>query len=124
MSVRALQLMEERDVVGHVRKVAPVFQAALQSFADHPLVGEVRGVGLLGAIELVADKATGKAFDPAQRVGFYCSDRGQAHGLINRPIVDSMAFCPPLIIEPAQIEELFARFAKALDETWAWVQKG
>jgi 4-aminobutyrate---pyruvate transaminase len=124
VAVRNLELMERRDLLGHVRRVGPRLQEGLRAFAGHPLVGEVRGVGLIGAVELVADKATGKPFDPAQRVGMYCVERAQAHGLILRPMVDSIGFCPPLIIEGEQIDELLGRFAKALDETHAWVRKG
>jgi 4-aminobutyrate--pyruvate transaminase len=124
VAVRTLELMAERDVLGHVQRVAPHFQARLREFADHPLVGEVRGVGLVGGIELVADKAAKTPFDPKQRVGFYLVERAQAHGLIVRPLVDTIAFCPPLIIEEAQIDEMMARFSRALEETRAWVDQG
>ncbi|HEX9841142.1 MAG TPA: aspartate aminotransferase family protein [bacterium] len=124
VGLRTLELMEERRIVEHVREVAPRFQEGLRAFAEHPLVGEARGVGLLGGLELVADQATKQPFDPAQRVGMYCAERAQAHGLIVRPMVDTIGFCPPLIIDAAQIDELFARFGQALDETQAWVRRG
>ena len=124
VAVRTLELMEERGVLEHVRTVAPAFQARLRAFADHPLVGEARGVGLLGALELVQNKETRASFDPAQKVGAYLVERAQEQGLIIRPLVDSIAFCPPLIIDEGQIETLFDRFGQALESTWAWVRKG
>lgn len=122
VAVRTLELMEERKILDHVRRMASVFQERLHSFADHPLVGETRGVGLLGAIELVADKSTKKPFQSAQGVGAFCSSRAEENGLIIRAMGDSAAFCPPLIITESEIQEMFDRFAKALDETEIWIR--
>ena len=80
-------------------------------------------MGLIGAAELVADKAAKRPFHPTQAVGAYCSGRAEVHGLIVRAMVDSIAFCPPLIITESEIDEMFNRFAKALDETEMWVTK-
>jgi 4-aminobutyrate--pyruvate transaminase len=123
VAVRTIELLKERDIIGHVRKIAPHFQKHIQAFSDHPLVGETRGVGLMAAIELVADKDTKRPFEPTQRIGNYCTDNAETHGLIVRPMGDSIAFCPPLIITESQIDDMFDRFAKALDETEAWVDK-
>ncbi|MDH4248554.1 MAG: aminotransferase, partial [Deltaproteobacteria bacterium] len=121
---RTLQLYEERRILEHVRKVSPRLQQGLRALAEHPLVGNVRGVGLIGALELIGDKATRKPFDPAQKVGVYASERCQGQGLIVRPLVDSLAICPPLIITEAQVDELLLRLRTGLDETLAWVRKG
>ena len=124
VALRTIELMAERDIIGHVRRVATHFQQRLRSFADHPLVGEVRGVGLLGALELVADRKTKRSFDPAQKVGAYCVSRAEDHGLILRAMAnDAVAFCPPLIITESQINDLFDIFARALDDTEAWVSE-
>jgi 4-aminobutyrate--pyruvate transaminase len=123
VAVRTLELIEERNLVDHVRRIAPRFQERLQAFADHPLVGQARGVGLIGAVELVADKSSKRPFEPSQGVGLYCFSRAEARGLIVRAILDTLAFCPPLIITEPQIDEMFDRFAKALDDTEAWVAK-
>jgi len=124
VALKTLELMEKRKLVQHVREVGPRLQEGLRAFANHPLVGEVRGVGLLGGIELVADKASRRPFAPAQRVGAYCAERAQTHGLILRPMLDTIGFCPPLIIQAEQIDELLGRFRLALDETLAWVKQG
>jgi len=105
-----------------VRDVMGSLQDGMRRFADHPLVGEVRGVGLIGAIELVADKKTRKPFDPKLGIGPYCVKRAQEHGLILRALGDSVAFCPPLIISKAEIELMLARFGTALEETHAMMR--
>ena len=118
VAVRNLELMEERGVYDHVRAMTPVFQERLRSFADHPLVGNVRGEGLIGAIELVKNKATRESFSAAHAVGPHCMDRCRAHGLISRAVAgDSLAFCPPLIVTADQIDEIFSKFEKALEDT-------
>ena len=122
VAVETLKIYEERDIVGHVRAIAPALQDGLRRFTDHPLVGEVRGVGLMAAVELVADKATKEPFDPAGKVGAYLAAQAQEHGLIVRPLADAIAFCPPLIITEAQIRDMISRFEKALDETTDWVR--
>jgi 4-aminobutyrate---pyruvate transaminase len=122
IALETLKIYEERDIVGHVRQMSPVLQAGLQKFADHPLVGDVRGVGLIGAVELADDKHARKPFDPKRAVGAYLVRRAQEHGLILRAMGgDIIAFSPPLIITEPQINELLSRFAKALDDTTAWV---
>jgi 4-aminobutyrate---pyruvate transaminase len=117
VAIEALKIYEERDILGHVRQVAPRLQQGLRRFADHPLVGEVRGIGLIAAIELVRDKATKAPFDPAQGVGALFAARAQEHGLILRALVDNIALCPPLVITAEEIDEMLRRFAKALDDT-------
>ncbi len=118
VALETLKIYEERDILGHVRTIAPRFQEGLQKFADHPLVGEVRGAGLIGAIELVKDKASRENFDAAHAVGPHCMARAQQHGLLVRALPgDAIAFCPPLIIKEDEIDMIMERFAKALDDT-------
>ncbi|MDZ7668033.1 MAG: aminotransferase class III-fold pyridoxal phosphate-dependent enzyme [Gammaproteobacteria bacterium] len=121
VSLRALEIMEERDLFNHAARVGEAFQQRLHRLADHPLVGNTRGVGLIGAVELVADKATKRAFDTAQGVGAYAMGRCEANGLIVRALGDSLALCPPLIITDKQVDEVFSKLEKALDETRAWL---
>lgn len=121
VALETLKIYQERDILGHVRAVIPAFQAQLQAFADHPLVGEARGMGLIGTLELVADKATREPFDPGRGVAIHAGKRAQAHGVITRALGDTVNFCPPLIITAAQLEDLMARVRVALDETQAWL---
>jgi 4-aminobutyrate--pyruvate transaminase len=122
VALETLKIYEERDIVGHVRSIAPGFQGALRAFADHPLVGEARGMGLIGALELVANKATRDPFDQAWGVALHAGKRAQAHGVITRALGDTVNLCPPLIITAAQIDDLMGRIRLALDETWSWIQ--
>ncbi len=118
VALEALRIYEERDIVGHVRAVGPVMQAGLRRFAAHPLVGEVRGIGLVGAVELVRDKTTKQSFAMTDGVGAVLAKRCEAHGLIVRVLSgDVVAFSPPLIITANEIDDMLARFGLALDET-------
>lgn len=122
VAMENLDIIEERDLVGHVATISPDLLAGLHSFASHPLVGEVRGAGLVGAVELVADKQTKAGFENPGSVGRYLFARAHEEGLIIRPIGEIIAFCPPLITTEAQIKDMHARFARALDRTYEWVQ--
>ena len=123
VALETLKIYEERDLVSHVRRVMGRFQERLHAFADHDLIGETRGIGLIGAAELVADKITKAPFDPIGKVGMQCSKFAQEHGLITRAIGDSMAFSPPLIITEAEIDEMFDRFGRAMDDLKDWVAR-
>jgi 4-aminobutyrate--pyruvate transaminase len=123
VALKTLELYEERDILGHVRRVSPRFQARLKKLGDHPLVGEACGIALIGGIELVADKTSKRPFPPGKMIGFHCMRQAQKHGLITRAIGDRLTFCPPLIIAEAEIDLLFDRFEKALADTEAWVHR-
>ncbi|HLX43378.1 MAG TPA: aspartate aminotransferase family protein [Bryobacteraceae bacterium] len=123
VALETLRIYEEDGILAHVREIAPYMQAGLRRFADHPLAGEVRGIGLIGAVELVADKATKAPFDAKAGVGLFLAKRAHHHGLIIRAIGETIAFCPPLIIKEHEIDQMFDRFSHALDETYAMVRE-
>ncbi|MFT5538770.1 MAG: 4-aminobutyrate--pyruvate transaminase [Alphaproteobacteria bacterium] len=114
VALETLNIYQERDILAQVRAVMPHFQARLGALGDHPLVGEARGIGLIGAVELVADKATKQPFDPALGAGARLALASQQAGLIHRAMGDSLAFAPPLIITAAEIDTMFDRFTEAL----------
>jgi len=114
IALETLKVYEDENIVAHVQSLAPQFQQGLQSHAGRKYVGEVRGVGLIGAIELYADPARRTAFDPAQKAGARLAELALAQGLIVRAMGDSIAFCPPLIITAQQIDDMFARFGRAM----------
>ena len=124
VGLESLAIFEERDIVANAAKAGERLQAGLKRFADHPLVGEVRGVGLIGALELVADKKTRAPFDPPGKVGMHLFERGHEHGLIIRNIRDTIAFCPPMIVTVDEIDEILRRFELTLADTDAWVADG
>ena len=96
-------------------------QGLRERYADHPLVGEIRGVGLMAAVELVRDKSTGQPFDPALGVGPHCMARAVERGVILRALGDSIAFSPPLIVSEAEIDQILDRFGEALRDTAEWL---
>jgi 4-aminobutyrate--pyruvate transaminase len=116
VALETLKIYEERNIVAHVRKVAPRLQAGLREFAGRRLVGEVRGVGLIAGVELVADKATKQPFPATEGVGAAFAAKAQENGLIIRNLGDTIGVCPPLIITEAEIDELLRRFGKTLDD--------
>lgn len=117
VALETLKIYEERDIVGHVRDVAPRFQARLQALGGHPLVGDARGVGLIGAIEIVADKSSKQSFPPEIKAAAAVEAHALKNGLIVRPLPsDSVGICPPLIITEAEIDDLFDRLGRALDD--------
>lgn len=122
VALETLKIYEERDIVSYVQDISPVLQYGLAAFKTHPLVGEVRGVGLIGAVELVKNKTTHESFDPKLGVGLKCAKFLQDNGVIGRAMGDSLAFSPPLIISQDEIVEMLAGFAKALDQTLEWLQ--
>lgn len=123
VALENLKIIEERGLIAHAAAISPVLQDGLRArFADHPLVGEVRGVGLIAGVELVADKAQRTKFDPPGQMAAYLHARAQERGLILRAIEDTLAFCPPLIITADEIGLILDRFGAALDETWTWVK--
>jgi len=119
VAMETLRIYDEMDMIGHVQRVGPYLQAAIGKFADHPLVGEVRGVGLMTGIEMVADKKTRAQFKPAQKVGATVDRHARANGLITRFVGDRIAFSPPLIVTEEEIDQIATRLGKALDATWA-----
>jgi 4-aminobutyrate--pyruvate transaminase len=119
VALEALRIYEERDIVGHTRQVGPRLQEGLRRFSSHPLVGDVRGVGLLAGVELVRDKATKAMFDPPATAGALFVAKAQEHGLIVRNLQDTIALSPPLIITEGEVDELLRRFGRALEDTAA-----
>ena len=125
VAVETLRLYDEMDIVEHVRAVGPHMQAALRDrFAGHEMVGEVRGVGLIGAVELVADKESHRNFDPALKMAVRAAKLGEQHGVISRALPsDTLAFSPPLIITAAEVDEMVEHMGEALDELAVQVRR-
>jgi 4-aminobutyrate--pyruvate transaminase len=124
VALKTLEIYQRRDTFGHVRKVAPLFLQRLKALTEHPLVGEADGVGLIGAVELVADKKSKRNFEAAKAVGARCGAFCQDEGLIVRALLyDRIALCPPLVISEAEIGELFDRLERGLNKTLDWVRR-
>jgi len=96
----------------------------LRALEQHPLVGEARGIGLIGGVELVAAKGTKRSFESSKGVGAYCVRLAEAEGLIVRSVIgDTITICPPLVIAAEEIDALFDRLTRALDRTLDWAKR-
>jgi putrescine aminotransferase len=113
-----IRIIKEERLVERVRdKIGPYFQERLRTLADHPLVGEVRGIGLLGAIELVRDKTTLERFANEGETGLLCREHCFRGGLVMRAVRDTMILSPPLVISETEVDELVTLARRALDAT-------
>jgi adenosylmethionine-8-amino-7-oxononanoate aminotransferase len=123
VALKTLEIYERDNIFGHAAQVGEYFQSRLRELEQHPLVGEVRGKGLLAAVELVANKTSRQAFDGGV-IGVFAQQACQNNGLIVRAVAgSSIAFCPPLIITKAQIDEVISKFSQSLNETLDFVVK-
>jgi 4-aminobutyrate--pyruvate transaminase len=123
LGLKAIEIYQKRDIPGHVRSLIPVFERWMGRLSEHPLVGEARWCGLMGGVELVADKGSRRPFDSRHGVGPRAVRHIEEEGAILRALGDTIAICPPMIISAAELEELFGRFERGLDRTEAWVAR-
>jgi putrescine aminotransferase len=113
-----LRIMQEENIVQRVRQhTAPYFKERWGSLAEHPLVGEARSLGLVGAIEIVKNKESRERFDKDLGAGSRCRDFCVNNGIVMRPVGDTMIVSPPLIVENMHIDELVEKAWKCLDLT-------
>ncbi len=118
VALKNLQIIREERIIERARdNTMDYLQSKIASLGTHPLVGEVRGVGFMGALELVRNKDTKEKYDDKGGAGIICRDVSMKNGLIMRAIGDSMVVCPPLIISKAQIDDLHDLIRSSLDET-------
>jgi len=119
VALETLKIYDEMDIVSHVLRVGAHMQAVLSGFTDHPLVGDVRGTGLLTGMEMMADRATRTPFDAERGVGRMVDRHARKHGLITRFIGDRIAFSPPLIVTETDVDEIAKRLRASLDDAHA-----
>jgi putrescine aminotransferase len=117
-----VEIIERERLVERSRELGSYLADGLKSLADHPIVGETRSVGLIGAIELTRDKAKRARFDEPGRVGTICRDHCFDNGLIMRACWDTMVLAPPLVISRKEIDEMMRLARLALDRTYAQVK--
>ena len=122
-ALKTLEIYKRDDLFEHAAEMGEYLQTRLKEFDSHPLVGEVRGRGLLAAVELVANKHSGEAFNDTS-VGAYAKQACQDNGLLIRAVGgNSIAFCPPLIITTDQIDEMVDKFSLAIQTTLQYANK-
>jgi len=132
VALKNIEIIEEEKILDEVKsKTAPYLKKEWLKLADHPLVGEARIKGLMGAIELCANKETRERFSSEGRftsldeisAGSLCRDLSINNGLVMRAVGDTMIIAPPLIINQEQIDELISKTSKTLDDTLAAINK-
>jgi 4-aminobutyrate--pyruvate transaminase len=124
VALKAIEIYSRERIIEKAAKRAPLFQARLKALGRHPLVGEARGLGLIGGLELVADQTSKRSFSPQAGVGARAVRFAEDEGLIVRAVSgDVLTLSPPLVISAAEIEELFDRLTRALDKTLDWVTR-
>ncbi len=118
-----IAIIEEEKLVERVKSdIGPYLQKQWLALGDHPIVGEARMVGLIGALELVPSKKSRKRFPEEGKVGTFCRNASVSNGLIMRACWDRMVISPPLTITKPEVDELIAKTKKSLDETWVHVK--
>lgn len=123
VALENLKIIEERGLVAHAAEIGAYMQGRLRKLADHPLVGEVRGVGLIAAVELVLDKSRKVAATTPGALGGVASRLLLERGIISRNMLDALAICPPLIVTKVQIDELVGGIAGMLEDLKAEAAK-
>ena len=116
VALENIAIIEERNLVEKTRENSRQFLGGLHKLADHPLVGEVRGVGMIAAVELAPNKETKQGNETPGKLGIAANKLLQKNGVIIRNILDTVAFCPPLIITSSEINDLLGAVEKSLDE--------
>jgi 4-aminobutyrate--pyruvate transaminase len=123
VAMKTLEIYERDRILDHVGKLVPRFWKRLDALRDHPLVGEVRGVGFVAGLELVADKAARRNFPVKRMVAASIVGMAEQEGLIVRAIGETIAICPPLVMTEAEVDELFDKLTRALDRGERWVSE-
>ena len=119
VALETLRIYDEIDVCGHVRSVAPALQDGLRALGDHPLVGNVRGVGFMAAVEFVADKASRTPFAPELGVAQRIAEAVKERGVLLRALGSTLVFSPPLIARNEHMSEIVTAVAESLDQIHA-----
>jgi 4-aminobutyrate---pyruvate transaminase len=120
VALETLKIYEDDDIIGHVRTVSKHFQKCLKDMADHPLVGEARGMGLIGGLEIVANKETKEQFPATAKAAPTVAEKIMEQKLVVRPLPgDVIGICPPLIVTEEEIDDIFGRIKRGLDEALA-----
>ncbi len=123
VSLKTLEIYQRDKIFDKAAITGAYLQKRLREFENHPLVGEVRGTGLIAAVEMVANKQTKQAF-AGGTIGYFAQQVCQDNGMIVRAVAgSSLAFCPPLIISTQQVDEMIEILGKALDATYIFAEK-
>ena len=118
VALETIKIFEDENIIGHVQQISEKFNTKMEKLNDHSIVGNARSIGLIGAIELVKNKKNKTYFDPKIAIGTRIVKNAQRNGLIVRVLQgDIVALCPPLIINGKELDILFKKFNKSIEDT-------
>lgn len=117
VALESLKVYKERNIVERVRKLTPKFQDGLKSYSDSPIIGEIRGTGLIIGTEFTDNKSPNDPFPSEWGIGAYFGAQCQKNGMLVRVAGDNIMICPPLVISEEEIDELISKYGKALKAT-------
>ncbi|XP_022931321.1 gamma aminobutyrate transaminase 1, mitochondrial-like [Cucurbita moschata] len=123
VALETLKIYKERNIVEQVKRISPRFQVGIKAFSDSPIIGEIRGTGLVSGTDFVDNKSPNDPFPPEWGVGAYFVAECRKNGLIVRPGGDTITMAPPFIISPQEVDELISIYGKALKATEERVRK-
>jgi putrescine aminotransferase len=116
-ALKNMEIIEREGILEHVREISPYFQERLHSLRDLPIVGDTRGMGLMGCVDCVADPVSKNPLALDYEVGSRIDAHCQEMGLLVRPLINMCVFSPPLTINRSQIDEMFGILRKAIEIT-------
>ncbi|XP_038875718.1 gamma aminobutyrate transaminase 1, mitochondrial-like [Benincasa hispida] len=117
VALETLKIYQERNIVEQVNRISPRFQDGIKAFSDSPIVGEIRGIGLVSALDFAENKSPNDPFPPEWGLGKYFGDECRKNGLIVRAGGDNITMAPPLTISPQEVDEIISKYGKALKAT-------
>jgi putrescine aminotransferase len=124
VALETLRILQREKIVERVKRhTAPYFNQRWATLAEHPIIGEARSIGLVGALEIVRDQDSRERYHKALGAGLRCRDICVNNGLVMRAVGDTMIVSPPLIVEDRHIDELVDKAWKCLDLTQAALEQ-
>lgn len=123
VALETVKIYKERNIIERVRSLSPKFQDGIKAFSDSPIIGEIRGTGLIIGTEFTDNKSPNESFPPEWGIGAYFGAECEKHGMLVRVSGDNIMMCPPFVITPDQLDELISIYGKALKATEERVQE-
>ncbi|MEM9097579.1 MAG: aminotransferase [Pseudomonadota bacterium] len=115
-ALKNIEIMEKENILGHVRELTPHFQKRLHALNDKPIIGDARGIGLLGCLEALMPEGRETPMAVQRDLGSALDEACERRGLIVRPLINMCAFSPPLVITEAEVDQMFDIISDAIDE--------
>ncbi|KAI7980139.1 hypothetical protein LOK49_Contig192G00005 [Camellia lanceoleosa] len=123
VALETVKIYKERNIIEQVKSLSPKFQDGIKAFSNSPIIGEIRGTGLISGTEFTDNKSPNESFPPEWGIGAYFGAECEKHGMLVRVSGDNIMMCPPFIITPDQLDELISIYGKALKATEERVQE-